>query len=248
MSFEVALFLIIGLTSLLVVIANDWTKRRATERAQRRSERPKKEYGPSQTDWKRVIFIVIGLLVGAWALANPDQAQGLASRVKGISSWPLLGSILGLFWFVPGLRLFRIGISQLRAALLARNWAIAQGRVVAGRLTESVTPSKKSAAGPKPELNFEVEYEYVVDGLPRRGTRLFIGDPLGFPITKQSGAQLADLLREGADVKVLYNPNNPSECGLVRLSLKPPILNFCFGLLLLSPFVLVGGYILLKWI
>ncbi len=247
MSFEFVLCLVLGLGALLIVIANDWTKRLATERAERRRKQPR-DYGPSRTDWKMVIALALGFPVIAWVIANPREAKRWMHGIEGFPRWLVVGSVAGLFGAILAMRQFWVGISQLRAALLARSWAIAPGRIITSRLTNATPPSAKATAEPKGAWVFEVDYEYVVDGQMRRGARLVVGNPLGFTITTKTGLQLTDLMRAGADVKVLYNPKNPSECGVLRLSPMWSLLNFGLGFLLLTPLLIVGGYLLMKGI
>jgi hypothetical protein len=75
MSFEflMVLMLIGAFGGIVVVVLNDWTKRVANEKAQRRGKKPKRDLGPSQTDWKMVISLVVGIALYTLALANHEQ-------------------------------------------------------------------------------------------------------------------------------------------------------------------------------
>ena len=70
--FQMVLMLICAFGGIVVVVLNDWTKRVAVEKARRKGKKPR-DFGPSQTDWKMVISLVVAIALYTLALANHEQ-------------------------------------------------------------------------------------------------------------------------------------------------------------------------------
>jgi len=62
---EVVLVVFLGVVSLMIVVANDWWKRRLVGKAEKKSKKVRKDLYDNKTRWGMVAMLALGL--GAYA-------------------------------------------------------------------------------------------------------------------------------------------------------------------------------------
>jgi hypothetical protein len=125
-------------------------------------------------------------------------------------------TLLALAFCLAGAPFVVVGLLPLIRSRAARSWPRTDGTIVAC----DVTWRDVVGAGDAVEVirmgHVDVAYEYVVDGVPQRGTRLRAHDP------KLLHAKECEALRArfpvGAKVDVFHDPSNPTQSVLDRTS------------------------------
>jgi hypothetical protein len=161
-----------------------------------------------------VLLAGLALLLNAWRradlppIARLDREVALALGVEG-------AAIASLTWFAGDLRLVMLWMAvplaftgfvfvKLREARQASGWVEGRGRITVSQLRQK----HRRNHGGFIEVA-DVQYEFIVDGVARRGERIGIGE-----IDTAGG--LLKRFPVGAEVAVFYDPQDPERCVLDR--------------------------------
>lgn len=141
--------------------------------------------------------------------------------------------VAGVFGLVGGGFLF-LAMRTLSAARASGLWPSTPGKVTSSQLMVGGGRSKRW-------YKAQVVYLFSVNGRDYTSERVFFGDSR----SNRSGKQQAvvDRYREGAEVEVFYNPQQPEQAVLERKTGATNTLYLILGtgLLILAGFVLIMG-------
>ncbi len=109
------------------------------------------------------------------------------------------------------LGLFAIALGTVRAkeAWQAKSWPTAQGRIILSKVTEGRLSKSRIRVA---RLCIELDYLYLADGVAYEGHRLNAGWHCF--ASEQRIRELLKKYPSGKEVKVYYNPENPSQAML----------------------------------
>lgn len=147
----------------------------------------------------------------------------------------LLGALYGFF----GL------FQQFVSAQGASNWPTAPGTVTSAYLREDITNKGRGKA-----WTMELEYRYTVDGTEHTGTAIHFGSFPSYGTEKQA-KEVEAKYREGTQVTVYYNAQNPKEAvlepGVASAGESISLSAFLLAIvLLLGGFAIKSGFMLKK--
>lgn len=77
------LLLVLGVGAVIVVVANDWWKRRLVDKSRRQGEPARKEWLANKTNWGLTIALVVFLSLYAIVLNDPGLVSELRNRDFG---------------------------------------------------------------------------------------------------------------------------------------------------------------------
>lgn len=69
---EIIFVVFLGVVSLIIVVANDWWKRRLVKKAEGQGKRARKDLYANRTQWVAVIIAAVGFGVFVYLLSRPD--------------------------------------------------------------------------------------------------------------------------------------------------------------------------------
>ena len=143
--------------------------------------------------------------------------------------------VAGVLALLGGGFLF-LGMRSLNAARASRLWPSTSGKVTSSQLMAGGTRSR-------PWYKAQVAYMFSVNGQSYTSEKLFFGDSRSNSSGKQQA--LVDRYREGADVEVFYNPQQPAQAVLERRTGATNTIYLILGpgLLILALFVVIMGLI-----
>lgn len=87
MKFEVILVLLFVGSTLLILIANDWWKKRLVRKYERKGKKVDPGWYINKTEWAVVAAVVIATGVYAFLLANPELANRDFGPLNPIIEW-----------------------------------------------------------------------------------------------------------------------------------------------------------------
>ena len=87
MKFEVVLIMVLGGLSLLIVIANDWWKRRLVRKYESKGKKVPRKWFANKTDWLFLATIAIVLGIYAYLVANPELVKFDLGPLNPIKDW-----------------------------------------------------------------------------------------------------------------------------------------------------------------
>jgi hypothetical protein len=141
--------------------------------------------------------------------------------------------VAGVLAMVGGAFLF-LGMRSVKAARASALWPSVPGKVTSSQLMTGGTRSK-------PWYNAQVTYIFAVNGQSFTGEKVFFGNSRSnFPGKPQA---VVDRYREGTEVNVFYNPQQPQQAVLERRTGGSNTLYLVLGpgLLMVAGVVLVRG-------
>lgn len=77
------MLLVLGVGAVIVVVANDWWKRRLVDKSRRQGEPARKEWLANKTNWGLTIALVVFLSLYAIVLNDPGLVSELRNRDFG---------------------------------------------------------------------------------------------------------------------------------------------------------------------
>ncbi len=113
----------------------------------------------------------------------------------------------------------------------ARGWPVAQGRVLVSDI-QARTHTVGNTGGRATSYYAHVVYEYRVGGADYRSSRISPGDEIGYGNSRRATAR-AGRYPPGAQVSVIYNPEDPNEAMLELGSPRMKILFWIGGVMVL---------------
>lgn len=145
----------------------------------------------------------------------------------------LVLGLVAMFVLLGGGLLF-VGIRSMRAASASRAWSSAQGTITSSQL---MTGGQRNSRWYKPQIT----YTYTANGQTYTGEKVFFGDARSSSMAKEQ--KMVDRYKQGAQVEVFYNPQQPQEAVLERRTGGTNMVYLILGsvVFLLGVFVAVMG-------